>query len=151
MYFMIVPLATAILLSSCATSTTNYYTPSIQSWQGSNVNTLIQQWGRPDYKVTTASGNTTLAYKTESYSAYVSPSNPQIGVNASNPERPVIVVPQNTNNTWNRGTLSINCTAIFTANKQGTITDTKIVGQSCYGGEVFAQKYANPRMNVVKK
>lgn len=144
-------LAAAALLSSCATSTANYYTPSVQSWQGSKVDALVKQWGRPDYKVNTPAGGSTLAYKTESYSTYVPPSSPEVGVNATNAARPVITVSRNTNNTWNRGALSINCTVIFNANKQGTITSTKIVGHGCYGGETFANKYANPTANVIKR
>ena len=144
-------LATTVLLSSCAVSTTNYYTPSVQSWQGSQVNALVKQWGRPDFKVNAPGGGTTLAYKTESYSTYVPPSSPEVGVNATNPARPAIVVSQNTNNTWNRGSLSINCTVIFSANKQGIITNTKIMGHGCYGGETFAKKYANPSANVIKR
>ena len=144
MRFVITALAAAILLSSCATSTTNYYTSSVQSWHGNTVRSLAQQWGRPDYQATSPSGKTTLAYKTESYSVYTPPTGATVG-------RPTIVVPQNTNNTWNRGSLSISCTVIFEANKQGVITNSKIVGQNCYGGQNFAKKYANPKANVLQK
>ena len=136
-------ISAAILLSACSTTTTNYYQPSVESWHGASLNALVKQWGRPDYKVASPDGNITLAYRTQSYSTYTPPTSPAIGVNNA-AGRPVITVAPNTNNTWNRGQLSITCTAIFKANAKGVITQTNIQGTNCYGGQGFANQYANP-------
>jgi hypothetical protein len=136
----------AILLSACSTTTTNYYHSSVESWRGANVNALVAQWGRPDYKVAAPGGGIMLAYRTQSYSTYAPPTSPAIGVNNTG-GRPVITVAPNTNNTWNRGPLSIACNVLFKANAKGVITETQVQGTNCYGGQSFATKYANPAMN----
>jgi|GEM_PF-1315221 hypothetical protein len=130
-----------ILLASCATTTTNYYRSSVESWQGASVKALVKQWGRPDYKILSPDGDAMLAYRTQSYSPYMAPTSPAIGVN-NRGGRPVISV-DNLNHTWNRGQLSLTCVAIFKINPVGVVTGTQVQGNSCYGGSSFASQYAN--------
>src|SRR5579862_6679248 len=132
-----------ILLSACASTNTNYYTSSVQSWKGENVRALIARWGKPDYRVAVTNGHSLLSYHLQSYSAYIPPTSPEIGVNTRG-GRPVIVTEPTTNNTWNRGALSLTCNVLIEIDERGTIVRTKVVGNSCYGGTNFAEKYAKP-------
>lgn len=128
----LISLGLAILLSSCATSNANNYTQTVQNWRGGNVATLIQQWGTPDVKTPGSKGNTVYVYKTTSYSNANTPTAPVVGINASG-NKPVFVTPPNTNNTWTRGPMSLSCLASFIVNSKGTIVDTHIEGNGCYG------------------
>lgn len=139
----VISLGFAILLSSCATTMNNYYTPTVKGWQGGSAANLVKAWGMPDTKATGANGDTIYIYKSESYHAYDTPSSPNIGVNVSSSGRPIIITQPNTNFTANRG-MSITCTAIFTTNSKGIITETNILGRGCYGNADFAKRLGNP-------
>lgn len=133
-----------ILLSSCATTTTNYYTQTVQSWRGGSVYTLVKQWGRPDRTITSPNGNTLYVYQTQSYRNLNAPSSPSVGVNVSQSGRAILSNPSYNNMTWNRGAMSLTCMAAFEVGKNGKILDTQIQGTSCYGGESFAKRLTNP-------
>jgi hypothetical protein len=139
----------AFLISGCATSTFNYYTGTVEGWRGGNVNTLVRQWGTPDNKTISRDGQTYYYYKTTSYRNTSQPTAPEVGVHYTPGSSPVIITnAPNTNMTWNRGTMSMTCVAIFVANKKGVITDTKIQGRGCYGGESFASQKSNPQVKT---
>lgn len=138
-----------ILLAGCASSTTNYYTQTVQSWRGANMNDLVKRWGPADDRVSGPDGNAVYVYKTESYQAYNTPTSPSIGVNFGQHGTPVITNTTHTNNVWNRG-MGLACIAVFIATPQGKILDTRINGNGCYGSEDFAKRMANPTVNVVK-
>ena len=142
-------LSSLILLSSCATTTSNYYTQTVQSWRGGNVTTLITRWGRADSTITAGDGNTLLVYKTEGYRTYNTTASPAVGVNYSGSGKPVIVSTPNTNSSWSRGTMSLTCSVGFEVDKHGTIVDTQVQGPGCYGGENFAAKMGNPNAKVI--
>lgn len=137
-------LGLTILLSGCATSTTNYYTQTVAGWRGGNVKSLLKRWGMPDERIISPSGSVLYLYKTESYRTYNGPSSPAIGVNYSRGGRPVIVNTPNTNTTWDRGALSITCMAAFEVNPRGEIINTQVQGHGCYGGDNFMAKNGNP-------
>jgi hypothetical protein len=131
-------LSTTLLLSSCAATTANYYTQTIQSWRGGNAQILIKRWGQPDQQLRKRGGGSVYLYRTQSYNAYHSPVSP-FGVPVSNNSRQ-----PNTNNVWNRGLFSLTCSALFETNAKGVIVNTQIEDQRCYGNENFAKKYSNP-------
>lgn len=133
-------LGLAILLSSCTTTTTNYYSSTVEGWQGAQANGLVKTWGRPDIQVKGPQGNTAYIYKTETYSANQGMASPAVGVNFSADGKPIIVSQNNFNPSANRG-LAITCTTVFLANNKGVITDTKVIGRSCYGNQGFAKRY----------
>lgn len=135
-----------ILLSSCTTTTDNHYTQTIQSWHGGNVNRLVERWGAPDNKVMEPNGNTVYIYKTQSYQNYNVPTSPVVGVNVSPVGTPIISVPPDTNSVWNREPISLSCIAAFEANKEGTIVNTQIQGNGCYGSQGFANSKGNPEV-----
>lgn len=114
-------LGLTILLSSCVTTTTNYYPQTVQSWRGGNVNNLIRQWGAPDRTISSPNGNTLYLYQTQSYRHLNAPSSP-----------------------WNRGAMSSTCVATFEVARNGKILNTKIRGNNCYGNEHFAKRLSNP-------
>lgn len=135
---IIISLGLAILLSACTTTTANYYTSTAQSWRGEKVSTLIQHWGSPDVQMPGSNGGKILIYKTETYHATNNTQgSPAIGVNVSPSGKPLITT---ANAPINHSTLTLTCTAIFTANAHGIITRTLVQGEGCYGGEVFANR-----------
>ena len=136
-------LGLAILLSSCATTTNNYYSSTVESWQGAKAKDLIKTWGSADIQATGPNGYTAYVYKTESYRANSTVGSPQIGVNFTPGGRPIIVSQPNLAPNGNRG-MGLVCTTLFTANPQGIITDTLVKGTGCYGGARFAEKYHYP-------
>jgi len=71
-----------------------------------------------------------------------------VGVSYGADGKPVMTTQTNTNSTWNRG-MSLICTAVFVVNAKGTIVDTKIQGDSCFGSAGFATRKGNPDKNVV--
>ncbi|TAK74761.1 MAG: hypothetical protein EPO11_06430 [Gammaproteobacteria bacterium] len=143
MRYDIIGLGLIIFLTSCATTTTNYYTKTIGTWRGGNANTLVKTWGMPDDKVVGANGNTVYVYKTSSYNPSLGPSpGPTVGVNISASGRPVMITDPNTNQ-WSRD-MSISCVTAFAVNQQGIITDIQSRGNHCYGSESFANQMKNP-------
>ncbi len=124
-------LGLAILLVSCATTKANYYPSTPDSLQGESVNTLINRWGKPNYKVALPDGHSLLSYTIERYSANSSSSSPGIGV-TNNSGRPVITVTPASNNSWSRGRLAISCTYLFEINEKGVVVRTKTKGTNCY-------------------
>ena len=144
----IIPIGLVILLSSCGT-TTNYYTQTVQSWQGANVKTLADRWGRPDNMIKGPRNQTIYVYKTESYHNTNAPTGPSAGISFSADGKPVIVTQANTNTTWNRG-MSLTCNAYFIVNGSGTIVDTKISGDTCFGSSGFASRLGNPAKPVTE-
>lgn len=142
----IICLGLLMLVSSCTTSTANYYTQTIHGWRGGNAKNLVQRWGTPDQRMTSPGGNTIYIYNTQSYRNFNAPSSPPVGVNYTSGGRPVIVPMNNSLNNWNRGPMSISCSAIFEANPKGVIINTQIQGTGCYGSENFANTKSNPEM-----
>jgi hypothetical protein len=142
----------SILLSSCATTTTNYYTQTIQSWRGGNVKTLLQRFGRADSRIMAGNGNMLLIYKTENYHTYNTTASPTVGVHFNSSGKPIMTSVPNTNPSWNRsGALSLTCSAGFEVDKHGTIVDTQVQGNGCYGDENFASKWRNPGVKGVAR
>ncbi|MHB1222228.1 MAG: hypothetical protein ACYC0J_09560 [Gammaproteobacteria bacterium] len=141
MRFMILGLA--ILLASCATTTNNYYSSTVRSWQGANAHDLVKTWGSADIQATGPNGYTAYVYKTESYRAYNTVVSPQIGVNFTPSGRPILISQPNLAPNASRG-MGLVCTTLFTANPKGIIIDTAVNGTGCYGGARFAEKYRHP-------
>lgn len=133
------------LLTGCVSSTNGNYTQTVSSWRGGNVKTLLSRWGAPASQVTGPKGNTAYVYNTQSYRAIPNRSGPAIGVHYTGRSAPVIT---NTNpavmNAADRGSMSINCSAVFLANPQGKIIDTQVQGVACYGGSRFMSRMGNP-------
>lgn len=130
------------LLAACA-QTTNYYTPTVESWRGGNVNTLVERWGKPDARSMTKDGTIAYLYQTASYHNNAGPGSPQVGVNYITGGRPAIIS-QNTNFAASRGGITYNCLTMFVANKQGKILRVEKQGQGCYGSANFANTKSNP-------
>lgn len=145
----IIPLGLTILLAACGT-TTNYYTQTVQSWNGSSLNSLASNWGQPDVQKKSPNGQVVYVYKTESYTRTNAPDVPSAGITYSADGKPVIVTHNNPSTSWAGGAAST-CTAFFIADKKGTIVETKVVGNGCYGGSSFANRMANPAKSTEKK
>ena len=139
----IISLGLVLLLASCAAGTSSYYTQTVDSWRGGNVNALVSRWGTPDLRTPGPNGTTLYAYRVTSYHSYNNRTSPAIGVNYIG-GRPVIAVTPSTNNAWNPGAMSIGCVAGFEANQKGVIVSTQIHGNGCYADQAFAAKHANP-------
>lgn len=125
-----------ILLSSCSSTTTNFYPETVGSWHGATVEQLQTQWGTPDEKIPAEKGQILYVYKMQSYRVANNPTAPEIGVNV-NGGRPVITSTPSTNHTWTRGGPSVTCLTIFVINAYGKIVDVKNKGNSCFGNENF--------------
>lgn len=121
MRYLLLPICIS-LLAACA-QTINYYTPTVESWRGGNINTLVTRWGKPDVRTMTPNGNINYTYQTASY--HNTPG-------------------QSTNFAASRGGISYNCLTIFTASKQGKILSVEKQGQGCYGSANFANTKSNP-------
>lgn len=132
------------LLTSCATTNTNYYTQTVQSWRGGNAQLLTKSWGRPDRVLATPKGNTFYIYQTQSYRNMNAPASPSIAVNMSQTGRPTLTSEPYMNTTWNRGAMSLTCVAGFEIARNGKIVNTRIEGSSCYSSESFAKRMSNP-------
>jgi hypothetical protein len=141
MRHLLLPLCVS-LLAGCA-ATTNYYTPTVESWRGGNVDTLVQRWGTPDVRSRTSDGNVAYLYQTASYHNNAGPSSPQIGVNYTPGGRPNIIT-QDTNFAASRGGITYNCLTTFVANRQGKIVRVEEQGHGCYGNAGFANSKSNP-------
>lgn len=135
-------LGLAILLSSCATTTNNYYSSTIQTWQGASSQDLIAIWGQPDIKATGPNGYTAYVYKTEGYRANYNANSPQIGVNFAPGGKPIIVSQPNLAPNTGRG-MSLLCTTLFTANPKGIIVESSAQGAGCYANTNFANKFGH--------
>lgn len=142
----VIVLGFAFLLTSCASTMSNYYTQTVDSWRGASANQLVKQWGTPDLRMAGPNHTTFYVYRTEGYRHYNQRTSPPVGVNYAG-GRPVIVIDQNTN-PWNQGAMVLTCAAGFEANAQGIIVNTQVKGNGCYGGDAFAQKYRN---NAIKQ
>lgn len=128
-----------MLLVSCTNSTENYYTPTVKSWRGAHLTTLLKTWGYPDKKINRQDQHTFYVYYTESNYHYPAPSSPGIGLNIGARGLPVVTTP-NTNMTWNRGNKALVCLTIFEVLPNGKIIDTQIQGDQCYMNEKMAKK-----------
>lgn len=129
-------------LSACGT-TTNYYTQTVESWRGGNVNTLTQRWGRPDSRIAMGDGNIAYLYQTASYHNNPSPNSPLVGINYVPGGRPSIIS-QNTSFAASRGGITYNCLTTFIVNRQGKILRVEEQGHGCYGSSTFANDKSNP-------
>ena len=143
------------LLSAC-TATAHHYTSTINSWRGADLHSLVNTWGVPDKKIVTPTGHILFVYYIQSYQNYAGPSSPSIGVHVNSTGSPVMTVTPNTNMAWNRGNMSLMCTAIFDATSTGYIINTQLQGHNCYVYEYMSKKMpnaANPSaaMNSQKK
>lgn len=138
----IISIGLAILLTSCAATTANYYTRTVESWRRGNVNTLYKRWGVPDARTTSLEGDTIYIYKSESYR------HSSAGMNGSQNGRSVIST-DNIATAGHRGTLPVSCITAFIVNRNGIITGTEVKGNGCYGGENFVHAKANPNVAVV--
>src|SRR3990167_2922 len=141
----------AILLNSCATTTpppANYYDATVQSWQGSPVQALLQHWGEPDSKTITPQGYMTYSYQKSTYHLYPPSTTPMLEttVTASGKN---IQVP--TANPEHSGYQTSTCTASFETNNRGIIIATHTQGKHCIMGTEFVKKMANPRHPVTKQ
>ncbi len=112
------------LLAACTTPMGNYYTQTVQSWRGGNINTLHHHWGRPDNRYSGPNHTVTYVYNTNIVSRTSSALNANGG---------------------NRGLNSHTCSATFTADRSGTIIDTKVIGKNCYASPKFAQRMSDSR------
>ncbi len=130
------------ILSACGT-TTNYYTQTVESWRGGNINTLTERWGKPDARMPTNDGNIAYLYQTASYHNNPGPSSPQVGVNFTPGGRPSIIT-QNTNFAASRGGITYNCLTTFVTNRQGKILRVEEQGHGCYGSSRFSNNKSNP-------
>jgi hypothetical protein len=133
-----------ILLASCATTMTNYYKPTVQSWQGGSTKNLVQRWGRPDRVLNTADGKTIYLYQAENYRNINTPSYPSVGMHVDANGRPLMTGSPEGNMSWNRGAMSISCVALFEAGANGKILSTQTQGNNCYMGASFAARKVNP-------
>jgi hypothetical protein len=131
-----------ILLAGCATTTSNYYSSTIQSWQGGSLSRLKSIWGQPDREIITAGGNKILTYKTTGYRTYSTTGSPAIGVNVAG-SNPIIVTQPSTNSALETRTLSLNCYATFVVNQKGVITSAQSTGNGCYASHAFADRLGN--------
>lgn len=132
-----------ILLSGCASTKTNYYTQTVQSWHGGNVNALIKRWGIPDDRLKSPRGNIVYVYKTESYRGDSAPMSPAVGVSFTPGGTPIMTTGPNLNNTWNRG-MSLACITAFETDANGKIISAQAQGPGCYASEALAAKMRNP-------
>lgn len=139
------------LLSGCVSSGNSNYTQTVSTWRGGNVNTLMSRWGSPVSQVTGPKGNTAYVYNTQSYRAAPN-RGPNVGVHYTGRSAPVIT---NTNpavmNATDRGSMSINCSAVFLVNPKGQIIDTQVQGVACYGGPRFMSRMGNPNSAAVSQ
>ena len=131
---IIISLGLAILLSSCAATSTNYYTKTVQSWQGGDTNTLVKRWGTPDGRLAGDNGKIAYIYKYERNNSNGARYSPSIGVNFTPGGKPVLTSTPETNRSLNNN-MSLNCITVFVANKNGKIIDTLAEGNGCYGGQ----------------
>lgn len=146
---LIISLGLIILLSSCASTSTNYYSKTVQSWNGGSASTLVKRWGNPDSKLLAANGYVAYVYRSESNHPNNARFSPSIGVNFTPGGKPILVSSPNTNRSLGNG-MELSCVTVFVANKQGIITDTKMQGNRCYGNESFAENKANPIVTIEK-
>lgn len=138
-------LALPLLLCSCA-ATTNYYDQAVTSWHGGSIKTLQKVWGSPDAIEKTPNEGKVYVYKTEDYQSYSTlgaAGAPAAGVHVDSTGRPVMTDTARTNDSA-IPILNLTCSALFTANKYGTIIATDTQGNNCYGSENFLQKHKNP-------
>ncbi len=112
------------LLAACTTSMGNYYTQTVQSWRGGNINTLHHRWGRPDSRYSGPNRSVVYVYNTN----IVSRTSSALNANGAN-----------------RGPMSHTCSAVFTVDRSGTIIDTKVLGKNCYASAKFAQRMSDSR------
>lgn len=131
------------ILSSCA-STTNYYTPTVNSWRGANINTLLKTWGVPDNKLTGPAGNIVLVYNQQRFNTSMGATSPSVGVTFTPGGTPIMTTIPNTNFTATRGMTAI-CTTLFVADAKGTITQIKSSGP-CYANARFQASRQNPQI-----
>ncbi len=132
-----------IPLVACTQSKTNYYTQTVQSWQGGNIYSLMKRWGMPDNRMQSSSGNRVYLYKTENYHANAAPVSPTVGVHFTPGGKPLLTTTPNPDAAWNRGS-SLACIVAFETDPHGKIINTQIAGSGCYGSEHFARKMGNP-------
>lgn len=133
----------AFLLVGCATQA-NYYTQTVQSWRGGNINKLVNRWGRPDDRALTADGHIAYQYQTASYHHQASPHAPLAGMTIQGGQNRPAILNQNTNFAASRGGITYNCQTTFISNRQGTILQVVEQGYGCYGNSHFASTHSNP-------
>lgn len=137
-----------MFLASCASTTANHYTQTVESWRGGDTRDLTARWGIPDQKLVGANGSSVYVYKTKSYMPPPSRIGSKIDVILGSGDKPIIVAMPNINKTWSRGGASFSCIAAFKADKSGKIIGTQTHGSGCYGSDNFAKIMGNP--NIVR-
>ena len=133
-----------ILLSSCATTTTNYYSQTVQGWRGGNAQTLVSVWGTPDSRTAGPNGTIIYTYKTENYRANTGRYSPSVGVSFTRGGAPAMTTQPSTNFSIDRG-LSLSCTTMFVVDRNGKIVDTQSQGNNCNGSASFSRSKGNPK------
>ena len=128
-----------ILLNSCTSATTNYYTQTVSSWRGARANFLIQQWGTPDQLLKTPEGRTFYLYKTMSYRQNKTPRTPPLALHLNAGQKPIIISSL-INPALNQGNLSLVCYTLFEVDSTGKIIDTDIQGNACFANENRAKQ-----------
>lgn len=146
----VISLCIALLLTSCAATSSTYYANSIQSWRGAPVAELLNRYGQPDIKYPDQKGNTLYIYKIQTYRNATLPTSPQIGVNVAG-GRPVIVDTPNTNFAAMRSTtLVLSCLTTFIVNPAGQIIAVRTEGNACLSRARFATRQDQSSVAVAR-
>ena len=140
MRLFICSLGLTILLAGCASSTSNHYTQSVQTWRGSQISTLISQWGKPDESIIAPNGDRTYLYKSQSTALNYPSFSPAQGVTYSKGGRPILTTSPTTNMSSSRGNTNSFCMAAFEVNAKGVIVSTQLLGNGCFGQTGFMPK-----------
>lgn len=135
-------LGLSLFLSACVSSGSHYAT-TVQSWQGGNVQQLIQRWGMPDQRVSNLHGRTLYIYKTRAQTFHTANRaySPAIGVNVGDKGKPVIT---ETSSQTATSSQPLNCLAVFEVTRQGLIVDAQARGNNCYASTFFVNSMRNP-------
>ena len=122
----LISLIIILLLAGCATSTN--YINAMNSWRGSDMESLIKVWGPPDNSYIAPDGNRVYVYhqqgvETVPYSSYG--------------DGPMALATMET--------YSVHCTTWFEINKQKRIVRTYAQGNSCVMTDSDGLKHTNPK------
>jgi hypothetical protein len=139
-FFTLIALGFTLLLAGCDTA--NYYTPTVQSWRGANINTLTKRWGRPDIIMPGPNNTTLYGYKSTSYHVYQEKASPSIGVNNQGAHPVVVNLP--TEASSGRGYHPpLKCTTYFIVDRSGSVIGSQSQGNGCYRSANAARNFSN--------